>query len=459
MSDPVSNAEIEDVLSSIRRLVSVDSRGAAKLGVELERQDQVSHDDDTDIANDAPLEEVDNSDVPEVSGQADEEHDAGPRVQGLELGTTGAKLVLTQALRVSEAADGKDTPEDEEQSAVEPEAELSDEDPVEESAHADEELDDTDTHVSLGEGDDPLRAPEEGSDFVRLRPEVKAKDWIMGAVGGSSMPIDSHADDEEWPEEDLKDDTSDMELAPPPEEETAEEWTEEDLQDDPEEANLEVAPKTSGNELEARIAEVEAAVAARGDQWDPDAADQDDYAGGTVEPLNWEDHGEDDAAEADAEPVEEISPEEVDEIEEAVLLDEQTEIQPDELSFIPQSSDPVSGPAAATEVASVADTETPEEQTQDLADSPEPLNLSDVAITDEVTEILSEEATASAAEAAADAAWYSEDTVIDESALRDLVGEIVRQELQGALGERITRNVRKLVRREIHRAMMGQDYD
>ncbi|MEL7166241.1 MAG: hypothetical protein AAGL96_12290 [Pseudomonadota bacterium] len=49
--------------------------------------------------------------------------------------------------------------------------------------------------------------------------------------------------------------------------------------------------------------------------------------------------------------------------------------------------------------------------------------------------------------------------ILDEEALRELVAEIVRQELQGALGERITRNVRKLVRREIHRAFAAQDLD
>lgn len=49
--------------------------------------------------------------------------------------------------------------------------------------------------------------------------------------------------------------------------------------------------------------------------------------------------------------------------------------------------------------------------------------------------------------------------VIDEAALRELVADIVREELQGALGERITRNVRKLVRREIHRALSIQDLD
>lgn len=49
--------------------------------------------------------------------------------------------------------------------------------------------------------------------------------------------------------------------------------------------------------------------------------------------------------------------------------------------------------------------------------------------------------------------------ILDEDALRDLVSDIVREELQGALGERITRNVRKLVRREIHRALAAQELE
>ena len=44
----------------------------------------------------------------------------------------------------------------------------------------------------------------------------------------------------------------------------------------------------------------------------------------------------------------------------------------------------------------------------------------------------------------------------DEEALRDVVRDIIREELQGALGERITRNVRKLVRAEINRALASQ---
>jgi hypothetical protein len=40
-----------------------------------------------------------------------------------------------------------------------------------------------------------------------------------------------------------------------------------------------------------------------------------------------------------------------------------------------------------------------------------------------------------------------------------MVSDIVRKELQGVLGEQITRNVRKLVRREINRALLSQDFD
>ncbi|SNX71929.1 hypothetical protein SAMN05878503_11137 [Cereibacter ovatus] len=44
-----------------------------------------------------------------------------------------------------------------------------------------------------------------------------------------------------------------------------------------------------------------------------------------------------------------------------------------------------------------------------------------------------------------------------EPHLRDLVREVVREELQGAMGERITRNLRKLIRAEIHRALLTRD--
>ena len=45
---------------------------------------------------------------------------------------------------------------------------------------------------------------------------------------------------------------------------------------------------------------------------------------------------------------------------------------------------------------------------------------------------------------------------LSEEDLRDLVAQIAREELKGALGERITRSLRKMVRREIARAAMAQ---
>ncbi|MEQ6248581.1 hypothetical protein ABMC89_06810 [Sulfitobacter sp. HNIBRBA3233] len=67
--------------------------------------------------------------------------------------------------------------------------------------------------------------------------------------------------------------------------------------------------------------------------------------------------------------------------------------------------------------------------------------------------------TARAADADEEDTLTLDDGLMDEETLRDLVSEIVRAELQGALGERITRNVRKLVRREIHRALTAQDLE
>ncbi|WP_435259282.1 hypothetical protein ACSBLW_05790 [Thioclava sp. FR2] len=47
----------------------------------------------------------------------------------------------------------------------------------------------------------------------------------------------------------------------------------------------------------------------------------------------------------------------------------------------------------------------------------------------------------------------------DEEMLRDLVRDIIREELAGTLGERITRNVRKLVRAEIARALAVREFE
>jgi hypothetical protein len=50
-------------------------------------------------------------------------------------------------------------------------------------------------------------------------------------------------------------------------------------------------------------------------------------------------------------------------------------------------------------------------------------------------------------------------TILDEAALQEVVRQMIREELQGSLGERITRNVRKLVRAEINRALTARALD
>ena len=40
-----------------------------------------------------------------------------------------------------------------------------------------------------------------------------------------------------------------------------------------------------------------------------------------------------------------------------------------------------------------------------------------------------------------------------------MIRQVVREELQGVLGERITRNVRKLVRAEINRILSSRDFE
>ena len=77
-----------------------------------------------------------------------------------------------------------------------------------------------------------------------------------------------------------------------------------------------------------------------------------------------------------------------------------------------------------------------------------------------VEELDTEDAAPDEAEDEPGGTLFDDETgIIDEALLREMLTEVVREELQGALGERITRNVRKLVRREIHRALAARDFD
>ncbi|PVA11096.1 hypothetical protein DC366_04860 [Pelagivirga sediminicola] len=158
-------------------------------------------------------------------------------------------------------------------------------------------------------------------------------------------------------------------------------------------------------ELQARVAELEEVVSRQADQWEPDGASDDANSGSAAShPLPWEDYVP--AAEDGS----------------------------------PQMPDPAARERSSADKAQ--DEEAAPSQADDL-----PKNF---AADDRP------EANEAAAQDARDF-LSAQDEFLDEDALRDLVADIVRQELQGALGERITRNVRKLVRREIHRALVSQD--
>jgi hypothetical protein len=281
MSDPVSKAEIEDVLSSIRRLVSGDSRAHQR---------------------------------PATPPQAAESSPS----------PAPGRLVLTPALRVA-----------------------GDDGAAAENAQPGGESCET----------EPWRDPD-ATLYATARVEGTAGNREDQPVADEAVAGDPGDEDQLPVAEPETGEDHPADLAPADDSETVAGG------EDPDAARV--------GTLTAKIQALELAIGQSRDRWEPDGDGDDDYAGTTVETIEWEDHSE--AAEAAADPAPER-------------------------------------PRSAPEI----------------DDSP-----------DFTTE---------------------DDTFLDEDSLRELVADIVRQELMGALGERITRNVRKLVRREIHRALTAQDLD
>lgn len=152
--------------------------------------------------------------------------------------------------------------------------------------------------------------------------------------------------------------------------------------------------------LEERIAELEAAVAISDDDWEPDGSEDD---GGAVD-------------------FEEVQ---------ATRMWRPQEASVDVVEDAEEESDPVE----AFEPAFVDGEDDAEEAAQVASDKTHEDGERHESVFDDVEDVL------------------------DEEALRQLVTDIVRQELQGELGDRITRNVRKLVRREINRALSSRDLE
>lgn len=187
--------------------------------------------------------------------------------------------------------------------------------------------------------------------------------------------------------------------------------------------------------LEQRIAELEAAVAYVEEDWEPDGSEMErrDLSFEDIEDVEVE-GGEGPAEFLRAEPRPGEETEAEVEVEEALTFDavaaeDPAPRGPELVEPLPEPDEPVTL-EAQPEVEDLPQVDTPDEA-EDEPDS--------------------------------DANMFSGDApdmdVLDEETLRQLVNDIVRQELQGELGERITRNVRKLVRREINRAMATRDFE
>ncbi|PTV95873.1 hypothetical protein C8J27_103203 [Rhodobacter aestuarii] len=217
--------------------------------------------------------------------------------------------------------------------------------------------------------------------------------------------------------------------------------------------------------LESTIAELEAAVAESDTEFEPEEGHP--FVAEGAAPLTELPEAFDEAALGTQEPAYEAELE--------AILEEAPSISEDEAdaAFAAEQADP------DLEDAAWAETETESvgmdwaEATLNLARGAAPRRLSLEDAEEVEQHVSSRRSTYDSLreELDADAAYYdadmieddtqfaSDERLLDEAALRDMVGQMVREELRGALGERITQNVRKLVRREIQRALMGQGYE
>ncbi|MFK7752752.1 MAG: hypothetical protein AB8B51_09390 [Sedimentitalea sp.] len=389
MSDPVTNVEIEDVLSSIRRLVTEETRGGLRKMVpepEPEPERLVL----------TPALRVASTDVepPEIVPEVAEDDpwktpgarlfDAARDLPEEELPWYKKGLEQEQAASVAanlsegEIADDIDFVDIPDSSQV----------PLDLGLHA---IADTATQVQEALASDVLHLadPQMVTDDAEFEEDEFEEDEFAEdefAEDGTQDLSDELAPDDVIPELEESQALEDLATDPALEEDAAEEPTDEaraepanstlepvdevttETLSEPVEAEADVADYDHrAATLNAKIEALEAAIAETQDHWDPDGESEDDYAGTPVETMAWQDH------------------------------DAQNEVAVDEV---------------------------------DAADDPSE------------TEGLS-----------------VDEAILDEESLRELISDIVREELQGALGERITRNVRKLVRREIHRALTTQDLE
>lgn len=376
MSDPMTNTEVEDVLASIRRLVSDDKRPEAKAQPEAPSDRLVLTPslrvmDDTATEDDAATENVVQKD----------EDDA--------LFEFAASVFASPAAAPEAISDDADAPTVEETQAAATDRAAGDE--------VDDELDALDTaYDDQEQKDDVLVLTDDPSqDDTPFQGAAEAADStadLPDAAPGVTVPEDwaDLSDSTDAPDgEDLaEDDLALLDVDVAAKDDAAE-------YDTPVADSAVVATAAPEKSLSEKIAALEMLVGKRRDNFEPDDPGAGAYAGTQAPAMEWED------AETD------------DDVPETTVEDTPP--------FDHTPDDAQDAPAHAAYVEAEADDR--------------------------------------AGDATIAQVFSSDEDVLDEEALRELVSDIVREELQGALGERITRNVRKLVRREIHRALAAQDLE
>lgn len=244
--------------------------------------------------------------------------------------------------------------------------------------------------------------------------------------------------------------------------------------------------------LEDRIAELEAAVSARSDEWEPDGSeDQEQHRPHRIiytrPPTEEEKSGRKTTLRLSQIALIETGPANEDEPEAAPQeplafrhdgaesTDSEQEATTTEQAITEEITETVSniaGDALAEDAAfnaALADAvkrsieEIPAEEAADTDAEPAP-ETSEAEATTVAVEVEAEadEVNETAPEPTNIAAPVAAPVALDQinlDDLRPLVSSLIREELQGELGERITRNVRKLVRREINRALSGREFE
>ncbi len=201
---------------------------------------------------------------------------------------------------------------------------------------------------------------------------------------------------------------------------------------------LEPAQNSAPQTLESRIAELERAVVGSDEQWEPDGSEPQDIHEPELHVLEQYRERFKSLRLSDVAPVgdEADEAEAVDPATVAEIIAERTTDPIQETSADPEGTqgEVDQGPLQLADVAIFSHTPNPRQPA-----TPEPPQQEAVAEFSHMS--------------GADVVHADDDIFVDEELLRQVVSEIVRDELQGRLGERITRNVRRMVRQEIERAL------